>query len=78
MSVRSVARRDEADPSPPAGRAVDVQAAAEQRQPLADAEQPPAHLAGFRSIVESRRLEPNPLIRHGDAQLTVGVERQRQ
>ena len=78
MSARSVARRDEADPSPPSGRAVDVQAAAEQRQPLADAEQPPAHLAGLRSIVESRRLEPNPLIRHGDAQLIVGVERQRQ
>ena len=71
------ARRDEADPRPPAGRAVDVEAAAEQRQPLADAEQTPAHLAGLRSIVESRRVEPDPLIRHGDAQLIVGIERQR-
>ena len=58
-----VARRDEADPRPLSGRAVDVQAAAEQRQPLADAEQAPAHLAGLRSIVQSRRLEPHPLIR---------------
>ena len=36
--LRSVTRRDEADPESPSGRAVDVQAAAEQRQPLADAE----------------------------------------
>ena len=63
---------------PLSGRAVDVQAAAEQRQPLADAEQPPAHLAGLRSIVQSRRLEPSPSIRHGDAQLIVGIELQRQ
>ena len=70
------ARRDEADPRPLAGRAVDLEAAAEQRQPLADAEQPPAHLAGLRSVVESRRFEPDPLIGDGDAQLIVGVERQ--
>ena len=72
---RRVARRDQTDPSPLSGRAVDVQAAAEQRQPLADAEQPPAHLAGLRSIVEPRRVEPDPLIGHGDAQLIVGIER---
>ena len=73
---RHAARRG--GPESPSGRAVDVQAAAEQRQPLADAEQPPAHLAGIRSIVQSRRVEPNPLIRHGDAQLIVGIELQRQ
>ena len=76
--LRGAARRDEPHPGPLSRRAVDLEAAAEQRQPLADAEQPPAHLAGLRSIVESRRFEPDPLIRHGDAQLIVGVERQLQ
>ena len=33
---------------------------------------------GFRSIVQSGRLEPSPLIRHGDAQLIVGIELQLQ
>ena len=77
-AVRVAARRDEPHPRPLAGRAVDLEAAAEQRQPLADAEQPPTHLAGLRSIVESCRFEPDALIRHGDAQLIVGVERQLQ
>ena len=34
----------------------------------------PAHLDGFQSILQSGRLEPNPVIRHRDAQLIVGVE----
>ena len=57
------ARRDQADPRPLPGRAVDVEAAAEQRQPLADAEQPPADLAGLRSLVEpspDRTRSPDP------------------
>ena len=37
---------------------------------------PPAHLTGVRSVVESLLFEPNALIRNGDAQLAVGIERQ--
>ena len=77
-ALRVAARRDEPHACPLAGSAGDVEAAAEQCEPLADAEKPPSHLAGLRPVVESCRIEPDALIGNGDAQLVVGVERQLQ
>jgi hypothetical protein len=48
--------------------------AAEQRQPLADAEESPT--GRLRTLVELLRVEPDPAIADGDTQLILGVERQ--
>ena len=56
------------------GSALDVEPATEQRQPFADAEQTPSALAGLRSFDEPRRVEPDPLVRHGDAERVILIE----
>jgi hypothetical protein len=75
---RVAAWRDEPHARPLAWRAVDLELAAEQGQSLADAEQSPAHLTGLRALIELCQFKTGALIRHGDAQLVVGVERQLQ
>ena len=77
-AVREAARRDEPHTRPFPGRAVDLEASAEQRETLVDAEEPPTHLAIPRPVIESCRLEADALIGHGDAQLVGGVERELQ
>ena len=61
----------QADPRPASGLAVDIDPAAEKRQALTEAEQSPAELSGFRSIVERCRIEPHPGVGDGHRQLTV-------
>ena len=75
--VRGAARRDQPDLSALARCALDLDATAKQREPLADAEQPPTDL---RRPSIDRRVRPVrirfPRSVHGDRQLVFGVERQ--
>ncbi len=73
-ALRLASGRDQAEPCALPGGALDVEPAAEQRQPFADAEQAPSGLAGLLSFDEPRRVEPDPLVRHGDAERVILIE----
>ena len=73
-ALRLASGRDQAEPCPLPGGALDVEPATEQRQPFADAEQTPSGLAGLPSFDEPRRVEPDPLVRHGDAERVILIE----
>ena len=74
--VLGAERRDQTEPRPVSRAAVDVEPPTQQRQSFADAEQAPSGVAALRQFADLRRFESDALIRHGDAQHAVRVDRQ--
>ena len=73
-ALRLAPGRDQAEPCPLPGGALDVESAAQQRQAFADAEQTPSAPAGLPSFGEPRRIEPDPLVRYRDAERVILIE----
>src|SRR4029077_4429283 len=74
LALRLASGRDQTEPCPLPGGALDLEPATEQRQSFTDAEQAKSGFASLASFGERARVEPDPQIRHGDAERVLLIE----